>query len=84
MADELSEAWKNLKLTEEEEEIAIFDGEKSEERAEQIALCLLGRLMTESNFNVGAMKMVLKNIWKPSKGVVIKDLDNNLLFSVLC
>jgi len=55
-------------LIEEEEEVVISDEEPSKEREEQIALCILGKLLTLSNFNMGAMKSVFKSIWKPSKG----------------
>ncbi|KAJ8434434.1 hypothetical protein Cgig2_025404 [Carnegiea gigantea] len=63
---------KHLKLTEEEEEIIVCDEEAPSEKAEQVVLCLLGKLNTTNYFNPGAMKMVLKNIWKPSHGVYVK------------
>ncbi|KAJ8425866.1 hypothetical protein Cgig2_028211 [Carnegiea gigantea] len=68
MATGLKEDWQRLKLTEEEEEIAICDEEILSEKVEQVALCLLGKLHTESYFNPGALKMVLKNAGKPSNG----------------
>ena len=43
-----------------------------------MALCLLGKFHTEHSFNIGAMKTVMKNVWKPAKGVIIKALDWNL------
>ena len=46
----------------------------------QIALCLVGKLPTTNNFNLEAMKNVLKSTWKPHKGVVIQDIDDNLFF----
>ena len=45
---------------------------------DQVALCLLGKLHTVTTFNIGAMKTVFKNVWKPAKGVIIKELDWNL------
>ncbi|KAJ8443086.1 hypothetical protein Cgig2_030854 [Carnegiea gigantea] len=50
----------------------------SDERMEQIALCLYGHLLTGKSFNSRAMKSVFCNIWKSNKGVVICDLDYNL------
>ncbi|KAJ8453270.1 hypothetical protein Cgig2_008154 [Carnegiea gigantea] len=77
MALGLKDAWDWLKLTEEEEEAVVCVEEESDERLEQISLCLWGRLLTENYFNVGAMKTVMKNIWKPAKGVgrVLKGSD---------
>lgn len=77
MASELEEAWKKMKLMEEEEEAVICD-EEVDERMEYKALCLWGILVTENHFNVGAMKTILKNVWKPVKGVIIRELDKNL------
>ena len=78
MASGLDEAWNWLTLTGDEEEATIFEEETPVEKLEEIKLCLWGKLMTTKQFNARAMKMVLKNIWKPEKGVVIKDLDSNL------
>jgi len=65
-------------LTEEEETIVACEDETPSDRADQVALCLLGKLHTQHKFNVGAMKNVFKNVWKPAQGVIIKDLDWNL------
>ena len=48
------------------------------EKKEEIALSLLERLLTDSSFNARVMKIVLKSIWKLSKGLVVRDLDDNL------
>ncbi|KAJ8445804.1 hypothetical protein Cgig2_027885 [Carnegiea gigantea] len=74
----LKDAWSQLKLTEEEEQVIVCEEDESEERLEQISLCLWEKLLTDNYFNGGAMKMVLKNVWKLVKGVVIWDLDKNL------
>ncbi|KAJ8422639.1 hypothetical protein Cgig2_000445 [Carnegiea gigantea] len=39
---------------------------------------LVGKLLTESYFNPEATKAVLQNIWKPARGVIIRELDKNL------
>ena len=44
----------------------------------EIALILLRKLMIESNFNPRILKTIMKNTWKPLKGLVIKDLGSNL------
>ena len=78
MAHDLQLAWQRLTLTDEEEAIVTCEEENSSERAEQVALCLLGKLYTQHKFNVGAMKNVFKNVWKPAQGMIIRDLDWNL------
>ncbi|KAJ8437316.1 hypothetical protein Cgig2_015047 [Carnegiea gigantea] len=78
MGTGLEEAWQNLTLTEDEEKTVTVDDEEDLAKDEQIALCLLGRLHTDISFNTRAMKSILRNVWKPSKGLVIRDLDSNL------
>ena len=43
------------------------------------ALSLLGKFLTPNTFSVKAMKTVTQTIWKPSRGMVVKELDKNLL-----
>jgi len=74
MADGLEEAWKKMSLTEEDAQVLDFDEETPAKKTEEIEPSLVGKLMTEGNFNVRTMK----NVWKPSKGLVIRDLDVNL------
>ncbi|KAJ8426113.1 hypothetical protein Cgig2_031780 [Carnegiea gigantea] len=74
----LEDAWRRLILIEDEEKVVICDDEPPKEWKEYIALCLLGKLLTSTNFNIGAMKSVFKSIWKPSKGVVIKEIEKNV------
>ncbi|KAJ8429651.1 LOW QUALITY PROTEIN: hypothetical protein Cgig2_001647 [Carnegiea gigantea] len=74
MASGIEEAWQNLTLTADE---ASTDNDK-EDKLEQILLCLLGRLFTDVAFNARVMEIVLSNVWKPAKGLVVCDLDTNL------
>ncbi|KAJ8448891.1 hypothetical protein Cgig2_030747 [Carnegiea gigantea] len=76
--DWIEEAWQKLKLTAEEESVVVADEEEDAEKNAQIALCLLGRLHTDTSFNIRAMKSVFCNIWKPVKGLVMRDLETNL------
>jgi len=88
MAGNLEEAWSRLSLTEEEATFVEFEEEMLVEKKEEIALSLLGKLLTDSSFNPYVMKNVLKSIWKPSNGLVVRDLDDNLFlfhfFSTTC
>lgn len=48
---------------------------------ERKSLLLVGKVLTQTNktnINVRAMKTVFKNILRPAKGLVIRELDKNL------
>jgi len=77
MAMGLEEAWQNLKLTTNEEQVITVDDEEDDSTSELISLCLLGHLYTSNSFNHRVMKVVFKNVWKSSK-VLVPDLDSNL------
>jgi len=70
--------WEKLKLTKEEEEAAEYEEEIPEERKEDIALSLLGKFFTPNTFSTKAMKTVMQAVWRPSRGIVVKELDKNL------
>ncbi|KAJ8430275.1 hypothetical protein Cgig2_026377 [Carnegiea gigantea] len=75
MASGLEEVCRNLELTEQDADVITFDDEGLEEKLEQIALCLYGRLLMGKKFNAGAIKSVLRNIWKPNRGVEISGIE---------
>ncbi|KAJ8440477.1 hypothetical protein Cgig2_013636 [Carnegiea gigantea] len=62
-----------FQLTEEEATVVEYVEETPKERLDQVSLCLMGKLFIDTFFNVGALKTMLKNIWKPAKGLVIKE-----------
>ncbi|KAJ8432920.1 hypothetical protein Cgig2_023050 [Carnegiea gigantea] len=72
MATGLEEAWKGLRLTEEEAAVVEYVEDTPEERLEQVSLFFACKLLTESVFKIGGMKSVLTNVWKHVKGIVIK------------
>ncbi|KAJ8445207.1 LOW QUALITY PROTEIN: hypothetical protein Cgig2_024413 [Carnegiea gigantea] len=80
MAGNLEEAWSRLSLTEEEATVVEFEEEAPTEKKEEIALSLLGKLLTDTSFNARVVKTVLRNIWKSSKRLVVRDLHNNLFW----
>lgn len=71
--------WNKLKLTEAEGEVIELDDEVPKEKKEEIELSILGQLLTQSNYNIRVMKNVLRNIWWPSKGMVVRELDHNIV-----
>jgi len=54
----LEVAWDRLKLTEEEGEVLEYDEEVPLEKQKEIAVSLVGKLFTQNNINVKAMKSV--------------------------
>ncbi|KAJ8428738.1 hypothetical protein Cgig2_019031 [Carnegiea gigantea] len=78
MAEELMVEWEKLKLTKEEEEEAEYKVEIPEERKEEIALSLLGKFLTHNALSIKTMKTITQAIWRPLRGMVVKELDKNL------
>ncbi|KAL2901302.1 Transcription elongation factor GreA, partial [Bienertia sinuspersici] len=66
---------------EEEDEIHIPD----EELECQVNLDLVRKLFTQNAFNIEAMKLVLRASSKPTKGMVVREIDKNLfVFQFFC
>ncbi|XP_074346822.1 uncharacterized protein LOC141685625 [Apium graveolens] len=63
-----------LNIDEEENEDFTFD-DGVEEQMNQYDLCLVGRFLTEKNINTRAMKTKLADVWKPTMGINIKEID---------
>ncbi|KAL8088288.1 hypothetical protein AgCh_038171 [Apium graveolens] len=63
-----------LNIEDEENESLIFEGD-IEENVNRYELCLVGRFLTEKNLNVRAMKSKMANIWKPTMGINIRELE---------
>ena len=78
MAEGLEDVWSRLSLTDIEAKIIEFDKEVPTEKKDEIALSLLGKLWIDYSFNPRVMKNVLRSVWKPSKGLVVRDLEDNL------
>lgn len=57
---------------EENAELIIADG--VEDNADKFELCLVGRFLTERNINSRAMKSKLADVWRPARGINIKDI----------
>lgn len=61
-------------MDEEENEDLVFPGD-IEEEIDIYDLCLVGRFLTEKNINTRAMKSKLADVWKPTMGIYIKELE---------
>ncbi|KAL2938973.1 hypothetical protein RDABS01_022422 [Bienertia sinuspersici] len=78
MASGLEEKWKAMSLTEEEEDALICDDDPEELSEQLVAHSLVGKLLTDSPFNPEALTNTMRNLWKPSKGLVVREIENNI------
>ncbi|KAK6133887.1 hypothetical protein DH2020_032377 [Rehmannia glutinosa] len=67
-----------LQLEEEETGGLCLEGEEVEELNQDHRWCLIGRFLSDRLVNILVMKNTLASIWRPVKGVFIKDLGPNL------
>lgn len=81
--ESITQAMNNIILDEEEEEVlALEDDNVNEQGKAQFVcdakLCLVGRFLTEGIMDFQAIQQTLAALWRPGKGVYIKELDVNL------
>ncbi|KAK9275815.1 hypothetical protein L1049_023086 [Liquidambar formosana] len=78
MGRDFEELWSRLVLTEDERHsIDIQEEDVRTEKSWQ-ECSLIGRLLTERRYNTEAMKHTLKLVWRPTKGVKILEIGDNL------
>ncbi|KAL8513932.1 hypothetical protein ACS0TY_013161 [Phlomoides rotata] len=63
-----------MSLAEEEEEELIIALEDSEAGIDVLDHCLIGRFLTDQPINFQAMKTHMATVWRPQKGVIIKEV----------
>lgn len=71
--DNINEQLAGINIEDEENEELIFDDELVED-SNKFELCLVGRFVTEKSINTRAMKTKLADVWRPARGISIKDL----------
>lgn len=74
ISEQLADLNIDLNIEEKENEDLIFEGD-IEEEVNKCDLCLVGRFLTEKNINTRAMKTKLADVWKPTMGINIKELE---------
>lgn len=62
-----------LNITSEEEEL-ILEDPMHEEANVEVGFCLVGHFLTEQPINFNLMRSRLAGIWRPGKGVFVKDI----------
>lgn len=71
----------DLSLSVEEEEDLIIESSTLDTQSHSTDLCLVGRLLSDRNINFNAMKNRLADLWRPVKGVLIREIgDQKFIF----
>ena len=68
----------NISLSVDEEEELVLDTGEDGSTTQSFDLCLIGRFLTDRMINFNAMKHRLANVWRPEKGICIKEINKQL------
>ncbi|XP_074356430.1 uncharacterized protein LOC141696143 [Apium graveolens] len=71
--EDINERMAGMGIEDEENTELMFE-EEAEDLSNKFELCLVGRFLTEKGLNVRAMKSKMADIWRPARGLNIKDL----------
>ncbi|XVE99338.1 hypothetical protein REPUB_Repub03eG0189700 [Reevesia pubescens] len=77
MEGEITNLWKNLQLTEEEDNGVMLGGGLASDKDQEETKWLVGKIFTSRPFNKDAMISTLKIIWSLAKPKEILVLENN-------
>ncbi|XP_057794257.1 uncharacterized protein LOC131010642 [Salvia miltiorrhiza] len=69
----MEEQMASLNLSNEDDEL-ILDDEITADSTVSVDLCLVGRFLTDQPINFNLMRSRLASIWRPGKGVFMKDI----------
>lgn len=71
--ENINERMAGMGIDDEENSELVFD-EEAEDVTNKFETCLVGRFLTEKGLNVRAMKSKMADIWRPARGLNVKDL----------
>lgn len=76
----ITRAMNDVILEDEEEEVLAIENLEGNDLVQvfDAKLCLIGRFITKGLIAFQAMQQTLTTLWKPGKGVLIKEIDMNL------
>lgn len=75
--DRLEKSWDELQLHVEEEQRLLIEESSTATENFDPRWCLVGRLLSDRTIDFGAFKNVMAALWRPVKGLGVKDLDHN-------
>lgn len=73
------EMYRGLNMEPEEEKMEYLkdDGQPEEEEVVSWQFCVVARLLTEKSINFQIFRQIMASVWRPVKGVIVKELRNN-------
>ena len=75
----VTDEYAKLSLNDENEEVLDYEEVGgTEETSMDFKFCWIGRFLTDRSIHSPTMKNMLSSLWKPVKGICIKDLGKNL------
>lgn len=81
MAEELEELWRKLAFMEEEDEGIALGNSSTRAAKARGRLCVVLKILSHRNLHVDALRKNLRMLWKPSKGVNISELEDDLFLA---
>lgn len=75
----MEERIRELALVDDSDEGFIFPELGRDNQVDGYELCLVGTFVTDKTINFMVMKHRLTSIWRPGRGVLIKDLGSRLI-----
>jgi len=78
MVEELEELWRKLSFTDEEDEGIALGNSSTRAAKEQGRLCAILKILSHRSISVEALRKNLRMLWKPSKGVNLSELKDDL------
>ena len=78
MAEEISEICSRLRIDDEEDVVLDLESLNPNPEQTKLSLLLLGRVLTDRNYNLDAFKRTITMVWAPVHGLVIRVLSPNL------
>lgn len=81
---EINTGYTHISLEKEEEGGLIVEGDDVNESGPgtlESRFCLVGRFLKDKVINLSAMKNTMASLWRPRKGVCIKDLSPRFSYS---
>lgn len=73
IVEDINDKMAGMGIDDEENTELVFD-EEAEDVSNKFEICLVGHFLTEKSLNIMAMKSKMADIWRPARGLNIKDL----------
>lgn len=74
---EMEESFARMRIEDEEEGGLMYEGSDVDLSEIDVRRCLVGRFLTESPIDFQAMQHKMASLWRPGRGVYVKELEPN-------